>query len=147
MKIDPTLGVIIVAFIAPLATYLVAVRKLSGKIKDSEATELWQESRSIREWSMQQVSKLEEHVNRLESRLTEVEKANTVLAEENRQLTRDVYNLRNEIHELQSENESLTSALEDSRAEVGKLKWEAEHAPRRRASDPPITDEHPAGGE
>lgn len=52
---DPTIGVIIAAVIGPVGAYFLAARKMSGKIATSEATQLWEESRSIREWSAQRI--------------------------------------------------------------------------------------------
>lgn len=136
--IDPAIGGLGIAVITALATYLVAARSLSGKIKNSDAQELWAESRSIREWSMDRVKELDEHIKRLEDRLVEVEKANTKLASEHRKCQRELYEARNRIHVLQTENVHLTGLLDDERALVERLKWESENAPRRRASDPPI---------
>lgn len=139
--IDPTLGGISVAAITALATYLVAARNLSGKIKNTDAQELWAESRSIREWSMERVKELDDHIRRLEDRLSEVEKRNTTLAEENRHLQEQLYRERNMVLALQTQNATLESLLDKERGTVKRLQWEAEHAPRRRANDPPIPDE------
>lgn len=139
--IDPAMGGIIVAIISSLVTYLIAARNLSGKIKNSDASQLWAESRSIREWSMERVKELDAHIDRLEQRVIEVEKRNTALAEENRKLQREIYDLRNTINEMQTQNTTLTNLLNDEKAQNAHLRWEAEHAPRRRASDPPIEGE------
>lgn len=80
---DPAVIAILVALIGPIATYLVAVRQLSGKIKTSDASELWEESRSIREWSTGRIKDLTEQIRRLEARLDEVEMLNHALMEEN----------------------------------------------------------------
>lgn len=138
--IDATLVAIVVALISPLASYLIAARKLSGRIKDSDATELWAESRSIREWSMERVKELDRHIDQLEARIVEVEKRNTQLADENRGLQREIYDLRTTIHDMQSQNAALQDQLRQAHDLVTQLRWEAEHAPRRRASDPAITD-------
>lgn len=82
--IEPGLIALVVAVIAPLATYLVAARRLSGRIKDSEATELWAESRSIRDWSTSRMKELSDEIKELETRLNELEEKNRELAEENR---------------------------------------------------------------
>lgn len=145
-QIDPAFGAVMVAAISALVTYLVAARGLSGKIKNSDAQELWAESRSIREWSTSRVKDLNEHVDELEKRLAIIEQANSELAKENRDMSRTIYECRNEIHELQTANLLVATELEQERALVAKLRWEAEHAPRRRHSDPPITDEHETTG-
>jgi predicted nuclease with TOPRIM domain len=146
MEIDPTLVAIVVALISSLGTYLVAAKRLSGRIKDSDASELWAESRSIREWSSARVVELDEHIDRLEARLVEVEKANSGLAEENRKVQREVFDLRSRIQHLQGENEALRNALMEERTVTNRLRWEAEHSPRRRHTDPPIPDAGESNG-
>lgn len=79
----------IIALIGPVGAYLVAVRQLSGKIKNSDATELWAESRSIREWSAARIKELNEHIDELEERVAELEKTNRELTDENRDLKRN----------------------------------------------------------
>lgn len=104
--IDPALAAVLVALVAPLATYLVAVRQLSGRIKNSDATQLWEESRSIRDWSAARMKELNEHIERLENRVEELETANRALTEEN-------------LH--------YAGLLEIERAMVARLKLEAQH--------------------
>lgn len=104
--IDPGLAAVLIALIAPLATYLVAVRQLSGRIKNSDATELWEESRSMREWSASRMKELGDHCDRLEHRVEELETANRALTEEN-------------LH--------YAGLLEIERAMVARLKLEAQH--------------------
>jgi hypothetical protein len=82
---------------------------MSGRIKDSDATELWTESRSIREWSAARVKELSDHIAILEARLNEIEEKNYALVEENRRL----------------------------HSELEYIKWERVNAPRRRRYDPP----------
>jgi septal ring factor EnvC (AmiA/AmiB activator) len=142
--IDPALGGVAIALVTSLATYLVAARNLSGKIKNSDASELWAESRSIREWSTERVKELDEHIDRLEDRLSEVEKANHILTEENRKLTRELFELRASFHDIQTQNGTLMRLLEQEKSLVSQLRWEAEHSPRRRYTDPggdPPSDE------
>lgn len=81
--IDPGIAAVLVALLAPLATYLVAVRQLSGRIKNSDASELWEESRSIRDWSAARIKELLEHIERLEVRVEELEATNHTLEREN----------------------------------------------------------------
>lgn len=86
MEITPGVIALIVALIGPVATYLVAAKQLSGKIKNSDASELWSESRAIREWSSDRIRELNQHVDELEKRLDTVEQSNRDLMEENRNL-------------------------------------------------------------
>lgn len=59
----------IAAFAAPLGGYLLAVRRFSGRIESTEASELWQESRSIRDWSKARIDALEQENDRLHEHL------------------------------------------------------------------------------
>jgi hypothetical protein len=54
------------ALIGSLVTWLLAMRRFSGKIETTEARDLWAESASIREWSRQRIEALERRVNDLE---------------------------------------------------------------------------------
>lgn len=83
---NPGLAAVLIALLAPLATYLVAVRQLSGRIKDSDATQLWEESRSIRDWSAARITELLEQIHQLEHRVDELETTNRTLAQENARL-------------------------------------------------------------
>lgn len=118
---------IIVALLSPVVTYLIAARKLSGRIKNSDATELWAESRSIREWSTERNKELSDLVEQLEQRLGEVERVNSSLAEENRRLLREVVELRGENQSLKSKVISLTSELEIARNEIAQLRRQTGH--------------------
>lgn len=133
--VDPALGIVVSALVGALATYLVAARNLSGKIRHTEATELWAESRSIREWSQKRADDLAAHVERLEARLVEVEKANTVLASENRKMVRELNEAHIKIIELTAETTALQGLLKHANAEVEHWKAMAENSPRRRSSD------------
>lgn len=124
-----------VAAISALVTYLVAARGLSGKIKNSDAEELWAESRSIREWSTSRVKELNEHVASLENRLNELERKNDELAKENRGLQREVYDLSTTIVDLNNRIAALTESLSKAQEEGERLRTVAEGAPRRRFSD------------
>ena len=62
---DPVLVALLVALLGPLVTYLVAAKRFSGKVKNSDASQLWEESRSIREWSAAQIKRLEDEIQEL----------------------------------------------------------------------------------
>jgi hypothetical protein len=81
---------IIALFAAPLVTYLVAARQFSGKIATSDATDLWEESRSIRDWSQKRINELNDLVVHLERRVAEVEVKNHGLTLENDHLLQKV---------------------------------------------------------
>lgn len=100
---DPVIGVLVVALVGPLVTYLVAVRRLSGKVASSEATELWAESKSIRDWSSARITELNGVVSRLEMRVARCEGQNDKLVRENENLVQCVKTLRAKIVELEAQ--------------------------------------------
>src|SRR5215210_2501052 len=102
---------------------------MSGQIRHSEATELWAESRSIREYSSARIKELDEHIDDLERRLTEVEKVNTELAAENRKLMREIYELRGRIQNLQEDKNTLTKLLAREQELTAQLKDAADMPP------------------
>jgi uncharacterized protein YceH (UPF0502 family) len=55
------------AILGPLVAYVVAARRFSGKIETTEASELWAESRSIRDWSQKRIQELEARIRTLEA--------------------------------------------------------------------------------
>jgi predicted RNase H-like nuclease (RuvC/YqgF family) len=85
-----TVIALIAATISPVVAYLIAARQFSGKIETSNAADLWNESKNIREWAMQRIRSLESTVNTLEGRVRELEKHSDSLAREKRQLERDL---------------------------------------------------------
>ena len=77
--VDPIFAAVMVAIIAPVGAYLMAARKMSGKIQTSEAVDLWAESKAIREWSQQEIQDLRAALKDCLARIS-------VLEEENKQL-------------------------------------------------------------
>lgn len=84
--IDPIFGIIIVAFIGPIGAYLVAAHKMSGKIATTEAAQLWEESKAIREWSAARIDKCDEEILRLNTELAIAKNRIDELERENRKL-------------------------------------------------------------
>lgn len=93
--IDPVIGVLAVALIGPLGAYLVAARRFSGKIASSDATDLWAESRSIREWSQNQL-------DQLTARVRVVENENTALREQVANLSKQLEHANKRVAELEN---------------------------------------------
>lgn len=131
---------IVVAIIGPFLTYLISSRKMSGEIRHSEATELWAESRSIREYSSGRIKELDDHIDDLEERLTKVELANTELAADNRKLMREIYDYRSRIQNLQEDKSTLTRLLAQEQELTAHLKEAANLPPHRRRDDPPLVE-------
>lgn len=127
--IDPLVGIggVLVALVGPLATYLIAARKLSGKIDSSDATELWQESRSIRDWSKAQIEMLT-------ARIAAVEQQNATLASANADLVGQIRDLSQLLGAARKEIVDLTSALRVANDRIAGLVAELAIEKARRAA-------------
>jgi chromosome segregation ATPase len=75
-----------VAIVTALGAYLASVRRLSGKIGTSEASDLWEESASIREDYRTRLNFAEARAIRLEERVDKLEDLNQLLSIDNRDL-------------------------------------------------------------
>jgi chromosome segregation ATPase len=117
--VDPTLGVVLAAVCGGLLSYLAAARRLSGKVSTSEATDLWAESRSIREWSAGRIAELTEEIRTLEKRIENVEGHNEELLTDKRQLQGRVEELMRELTECRRACESLHNKLHDVEGGLG----------------------------
>lgn len=128
---DPVIGVIIVGILGPILTYIVAARKLQGSVKNSEATDLWAESRAIREWSAERITQLGGTVAGLETRLAGVEAQNRTLSLENDRLLKQVSELQQTLHLLRSELLMARSSIENLNHELTRAESNAEEFKRR----------------
>jgi len=128
--VDPVWVAAIAAAAGPLGAYLIAARRFSGKIGSSDASELWEESRSIRDWSKARIEELNALVGRLEGRVTVVESQNIALARENENLIQQIRTLNTTIADLRSEIVTLTGELQKSHSRVAQLEEEADDAGR-----------------
>jgi hypothetical protein len=72
--VNPYYVAAFVAVLGPLITYFIAVRNLSGRIDTSSATDLWTESRSLREEYRMQISTLQQRLVQLELRAVALQK-------------------------------------------------------------------------
>jgi flagellar motility protein MotE (MotC chaperone) len=84
--LDPILGVVLAALVAPIGAYLLAAKKMSGKIGTTEAATLWEESRAIREWSAARIDKCDEEILRLKGELDKAKARIAELEKEKRRL-------------------------------------------------------------
>lgn len=84
--IDPVVGVIVAASIGAVGAYLAAAHRMSGKIATTEAAQLWDESRAIREWSAARIDKCDEQIANLTEQLRMARARITELERENRRL-------------------------------------------------------------
>ncbi len=90
------------ALLTALGAWLIKARQLSGKIKTSEAEELWAESRAIRDDYRDRLQQIEQRNRDLEDRIARCEDSNHLLSTGNE-----------ELRELNAELEAL---LEKERA-------------------------------
>lgn len=90
---DPTIGMLLAAAVGAFASYLAVVRRLSGKVSTSEATDLWAESRSIREWSADRITSLQAEVHDLQVRMATLEGHNEQLLTDKEKLIKKVEEL------------------------------------------------------
>jgi len=67
--IDPVFGVIVAASVGAIGAYLAAAHRMSGKIGSTEAHDLWEESRSIRDWATARIDKCDEEIVQLRTEL------------------------------------------------------------------------------
>jgi hypothetical protein len=82
-------GTVIVALIG----YLAAVRHARGKITDSTAADLWEESRSIRADYAARLARCDERMAQQDERIALIQATNDALAERNQTLQRRVREL------------------------------------------------------
>lgn len=118
---DPVLGVICAAALAALASWLATARKLSGKIGTSDATELWNESRSIREWSAERIATLNSQVTELENRVEIVEGYNLTLLTDKQGLVEKIQDLAAELHSCKNTISTLNRQLTKAEDQNDKL--------------------------
>lgn len=100
--LDPIIGVIASGALALLATYLVAARRFSGKVANSDAQVLWEESKAIREWSERRIQALDDTVERLQARVSDLTGTITELREELQTLTNDLRDSHDRVQELEA---------------------------------------------
>ena len=110
---DPAILIAVLAVLAavfgPLATLLVAARRFSGKITDSSASDLWSESRSIRQDLADRNKFLADSITRMDERVLSLEKLNNDLRRENNDLRDKIRALEVIIAELRDQIASLLS--------------------------------------
>jgi hypothetical protein len=82
-------GTVIVAIIG----YLAVVRNARGKITDSTAADLWEESRAIRADYASRLARCDERIAQQDDRIAIIQAANDALSERNQILQRRVREL------------------------------------------------------
>lgn len=109
---------IVCALIAPMVTYIVAAKRMSGKIATSDAGELWEESKSIREDYRERILAAAERTVQLEARVGTLEGINNQLQNENFQLKHKVEQLEELIVKLRETITTMQGTIVDQRKEI-----------------------------
>lgn len=83
-SIDPSLAIaIFVGALGPVGAYLIAAKRMSGRIANSDAEQLWAESKSIRDWSTDRLNAQDKEILQLRGDITELEKKVSAYEAEN----------------------------------------------------------------
>lgn len=98
--IIPIIGVIV----APILTYIVAVRKTSGRVDTTEAATLWAEAEKMREIYRQEGIELRAQIRSLEDRLDKARDESEAARQESKAA-------RQESQTARAESETLREAL------------------------------------
>lgn len=103
---DPAVLIpIVIAIITPIGAYVLAARRMSGKIGTSDAEQLWEESRSIREDYRTRLLQANERALSLEVRMAKAEATNNELMQENYECKRKVAELESLVDQLRAQLE------------------------------------------
>lgn len=86
---------IIIGAIGGGVTYIAAIRRASGRVETTEASELWSEARTMREDYRKQLETALELIERLRTRISELESDNYELRVEVRDLLKRVHSIEN----------------------------------------------------
>jgi chromosome segregation ATPase len=113
---------ILVAIFAPLGAYFLAARKMSGKIKTTDADALWKESSSIREDYRAQLASAAERTRDLESRVARLEGQNNELVQENFKLKHKIQELETLVASLRLTITALESIVQTKDEELKSAK-------------------------
>jgi septal ring factor EnvC (AmiA/AmiB activator) len=113
---------VVVAFVAalaaPVGAYVVASRRMSGKIQTSDATDLWNEARSIREDYASRLQKSNDRTLELETRVAHLEGDNHDLVKENMRLTNKLEQMQRTIDELRETITAMQVTIDAQRTEL-----------------------------
>jgi len=105
------IGPVIVAIIAPLGAYLLAARKMSGKVATSDANALWKEASAIRDDYRDRIVKANDRQAALETRVSALEGQNNELVRENYELRAEVSSLKTLVTTLQNTIKHLEGVI------------------------------------
>lgn len=111
--LDPSVTIaVFAAAIGPIGAYLVAARRLSGKIANSDAEQLWAESKSIRDWSKDRLESCEDEIRELREALGKISSRLAVVEAENENLRSINAVYRRRLHTYQTDEPELERGTE-----------------------------------
>jgi len=93
--LSPLIGTLV----AGLCTYLIAIRRSSGRIDTTEAAKLWEEAADIRDVYRHEITELREEV--------------AVLKKQNRELNAEVASLQTQLDDCSRRNSRLQIRIEE----------------------------------
>jgi chromosome segregation ATPase len=114
---------LVAALAAPFVTYVVTARRFSGKIATSDATDLWAESKAIREWSQERMAQMSQDLDRERQRVTQLEARikgleeredglNQVISDQKAEIENLSTEVRKKQHQIDLKTEEVTSLEE-----------------------------------
>lgn len=110
---------IVVAIVAPVGAYLLAARRMSGKVATSDADQLWNEARSIRDDYRDRLDQAASRQAELEHRVAVCEGQNTDLLRENFDLRTKVTSLEALVGQLRITITHLEETIATQAEELG----------------------------
>lgn len=113
------LGAALAAVPAALGAYLLAAKRMSGKIETSSATELWDEAKDMREDYRTQLNESAKRALAMEVRIASIEGQNNELTRMNLELTRKALQCETTIEMLETTIEELRKIIDDQKGEQG----------------------------
>lgn len=116
-----------VAIVAPIGAYIVAARRMSGKIETSDANALWEESRSIREDYRARLTSVTDRARELEARVAKLESINDALSRENYELKVQIIRMEALIKSLEANITSLKSLIRTLENNIDSQKTPLQH--------------------
>jgi len=111
---------LVIAVIAPLGAYLLAARKMSGKVATSDANALWKEASAIRDDYRDRITKANDRQAALETRVATLEGQNNDLVKENYELRTEITSLKTLVSTLQATIKRLENVIDVQDKELKK---------------------------
>jgi chromosome segregation ATPase len=90
---------VLTALVSSLGAYLMAARRMSGRISTSSASDLWAESRSIREDYREQIARRDARATKLEDRIAACEQLKDTLTNKIAELEGIIMDLKKTVTE------------------------------------------------